>query len=53
MGAAVGTVAPVFGNIVGAAAGFVIGTTIYVFTDGISIQGNTIRGHVKDFANSW
>ena len=53
IGTAVGTFfAPGVGNIVGAAAGFVIGAGLYVLTDMVYYKGKTGREWAKEAANN-
>ena len=52
IGTAVGSVVPVYGNVIGACAGFVAGIGVYMFTDGISYNGKSGRDWLKEGANS-
>lgn len=47
-GAFIGRYVPGMGGVAGAATGFVIGTSLYVFTDVVEIEGKTVREHIKD-----
>ena len=52
IGAAIGTIIPGAGNIIGAGAGFIIGIGIYALTDMVSYNGKTARTWAKEGVNS-
>ena len=53
VGSVLGTLVPGLGNLVGGAAGFLIGAGIDWFTGSFMFGNNTIEGHTKAWLNSW
>ena len=47
VGAALGTIFPVAGNVIGAAAGFLVGIFLFVATDLWEVNGKSARSHIK------
>ncbi|WP_105616994.1 RHS repeat-associated core domain-containing protein [Vallitalea okinawensis] len=47
-GALAGSIVPVYGNLVGAGVGFVVGIGYTVVTDVVEIDGKTVEDHMKD-----
>jgi len=50
IGSFAGSILPLYGNVIGAGAGFAVGIGIYIFTDGILYNGKSGRDWMKEGA---
>jgi hypothetical protein len=48
LGALGGSFVPGFGNIIGAVGGAVVSGAIYALTDGLKVNGKSVKDHIKD-----